>query len=188
MNESADDKNLRAEVLSSKYLDRRPWFTVREECIKMPNGELIREYFVHEYPDWVNVIAVTGDKKIVMIRQYRHAHGTTAFEIPAGVCENDGSSLLENAKRELMEETGYAGGTWSHFASYSPNPATHTNMAHTFLAMDVELAGEQKLDKTECIEVHLLSFDEVMDLLKSGGIIQALMAAVLWKFFYEQKN
>lgn len=183
-----DDKNLRGEVLASTYLAREPWFTVRKECVQMPNGEIIKDYYVHEHPEWVNVIAVTDDKKIVMIRQYRHALGQTSFEIPAGVCESDGSSPEENAKRELLEETGYVAEKWQHFMQLSSNPATHTNLTHTFLAFGAKPAKKQELDRTECIEVHLMSFEEVFEKLKNNEIIQSLMAAPLWRFFYEMQN
>lgn len=183
-----NDDKLKGRVLSSKYLFRKPWLTVRSECIEMPNGKIIPEYFVHEHPEWVNIIAVTSDKKIVLIRQYRHALGKVSFEIPAGVCEAGNSSLEDNARRELLEETGYGGGEWKHFMSLSVNPATNDNMTHTFLALNVKKICSQKLDETECIEVRTATFDEVFDILKQGEIIQALMAAPLWKFFHELQN
>lgn len=183
-----NDDLLRGKILSSKYLFRKPWLTVRSECLEMPNGKIVPEYFVHEYPEWVNVIAVTNDRKIVMIRQYRHALGRISFEIPAGVCENNDISLDESARRELLEETGYSGGRWQKFMSLSPNPATNTNMAHTFLAIGVEKISSQHLDETECIEVIPSGFDEVLSMLENGEIIQALMAAPLWKFFNDLQN
>ena len=188
MVQKMNDEHLTGKVLSSEYLSRKAWFTVRQEKLEMPNGSVIEEYFVHEYPEWVNVIAITGDEKIVMIRQYRHALGRVSFEIPAGVCENNGTTLEENARRELAEETGYCGGNWRYFMSLSPNPATNTNLAHTFIAENVRKSDSRKLDKTECIDVHLLSFDEVFELLQRNEIVQSLMAAPLWKLFYDRKK
>ena len=99
-------------VLTSEYLARKPWFTVRHESIELPDGRLIPDYYVFEYPDWVNVIAITKEGKFVFIDQYRHGLGETDYEIPAGVAEPDDASMLAAAQRELAEETGYGGGQW----------------------------------------------------------------------------
>ena len=80
-----------------------------EESIELPDGRRIPDYYVFEYPDWVNVIAITKEGKFVFIDQYRHGLGETDYEIPAGVAEPDDASMLAAAQRELAEETGYGG-------------------------------------------------------------------------------
>ena len=172
-------------VLSSEYLIKRPWLTARRDVAELPDGRINHEYYVLEYPDWVNIIAVTKDGQIVMERQYRHGLGNTCYELPCGVIEA-GETPLEAAKRELQEETGYAGGEWKEWMTLSPNPATSTNLAHSFLAVGVEKVSGQHLDATEDIDVYLLSQDEVRELLADNQILQALMAAPLWKYFYEK--
>ena len=91
------------------------------------------------------------------------------------------------AVRELEEETGYTGGQWTHMMSISANPSTQNNMVHCFVARDVELKGERHLDPTEELEVHLLTRDEVMELLKTNSILQATHIAPLWRFMAEEK-
>ena len=81
-------------VVKSEYLARKPWFTVRHERIELPDGRSIPDYYVFEYPDWVNVIAITKEGKFVFIDQYRHGLGETNYEIPAGVAEPDDASML----------------------------------------------------------------------------------------------
>jgi ADP-ribose pyrophosphatase len=142
---------------------------------------------VLEYPDWVNVIAVTREKQFVFIRQYRHGLGQTNFELCAGVCEKEDATPLISAKRELLEETGYGNGIWHEHMVISPNPTTHTNLTHCFLAEDVEKTDCQHLEKSEDLSVHLLSFDEVKQLLYADEIKQALMAAPLWKYLATKK-
>ena len=93
-----DSGNGRWRVLSSQYLIRKPWLTARVDKLELPDGRIMPEYYVLEYPDWVNVIAMTKDGKFVMERQYRHAAGITAYELPCGVIEK-GESPLEAAKR-----------------------------------------------------------------------------------------
>ena len=113
------------ETVSSEYLFRRPWLTVRHDQVRLPDGRINPEFYVLEYPDWVNVIAVTQDGKFVFERQYRHGLGKTCYEIPAGVIES-GETPLEAAKRELLEETGYGEGDWSLLMTISGNPSTHS--------------------------------------------------------------
>ncbi len=172
-------------ILSSEYLVQRPWLTARRDVAELPDGRINHEYYVLEYPDWVNIIALTKDGKIVMERQYRHALGNTCYELPCGVIEA-GETPLEAAKRELLEETGFAGGEWQEWMTLSPNPATCTNMAHSFLAFGVEKVSGQHLDATEDIDVFILEQDYVRELLQNNQILQALMAAPLWKYFYDK--
>ena len=116
-------------ILKSEYLIRRPWLTARRDHVRFPDGRENPEYYVLEYPDWVNVIAITKDGHFVMERQYRHALGRTSFELPCGVMEN-GEEPLEAIKRELLEETGYGGGEWRHLMDISANSSTMNNMTH----------------------------------------------------------
>ncbi len=169
-------------VLSSKYLFNRPWLTVRLEEAELPDGRLVPEYYVLEYPNWINVVAITEDGQMVMERQYRHAVGSTAFEIPCGVIEK-GEEPIEAAQRELMEETGFGGGEWSLLMKGAPNPGSNNNYCFSFLAKGVRKMSSQKLDATEDISVHLLSEEYVRQLLEDGEIIQILHAAPLWKYF-----
>ena len=80
------------QVLSSEYLSRKPWFTVRRESLELPNGNRIPDYYVLEYPDWVNVIAVTKAGKLLFVRQYRHGLGEVGVELCAGVREKSDPS------------------------------------------------------------------------------------------------
>ena len=172
-------------IISSEYLVQRPWLTARRDVAELPDGRVNQEYYVLEYPDWVNIIAITKDGQMIMERQYRHALGKTCYELPCGVIE-DGETPLEAAQRELLEETGFAGGEWQEWMTLSPNPATSTNLAHSFLATGVEKVSGQHLDATEDIDVYLLDQDYVRDLLANNQILQALMAAPLWKYFYDK--
>ena len=179
-------KNRKWKVLTSEYLARKPWFTVRHESLELPDGRRIPDYYVLEYPDWINVIAITRDGQFVFIRQYRHGLQETSYELCAGVCEEEDASPLISAQRELLEETGYGNGTWQEYMQISPNPSTHTNITYCFLATDVEKISEQHLEDTESLSVHLLTLAEVKELLQKGEIKQALMAAPLWKYIAEK--
>lgn len=170
------------EIISSEYLIRRPWLTARRDHVRLPTGVENPEFYILEYPDWVNVIAITRKGEFVMIRQYRHGLGETRYELCAGVSE-EGEDPIDSAQRELLEETGYGGGEWQLWMTISANPSTTTNLTYCYLATNVELMSRQQLEETEDITVHLLTEKEVKALLVNDEIRQALMAAPLWKYF-----
>lgn len=167
---------------STKLLSKGTWMNLRQEKVQLPSGSIVPEWFVLEFPDWINVIAITKDGKFVMEDQYRHALGETHYELVAGVID-PGETPLDAAKRELSEETGYGGGEWQLFMTCSPNPTNHTNLSYTFLATGVEKLGEQHQETTEDIHVDIFTEQEVKELLQSGMIIQALHLAPLYKYF-----
>ena len=180
------DKDMKWKTLSQKYLIEKPWLTARVDKVELPTGAIIDEYYVLEYPDWVNTIAITKEGEFVFVRQYRYAIGKTVNELCAGVVEKN-EDPMDAAKRELMEETGFGGGKWQKWMTISANPSTHTNLTHCYLAMDVERMDVQHLDQAEDIEVRLFSREKVMDMLEKGEIWQSLMAAPLWKYFAKAK-
>lgn len=171
-------------VLDSEYLFKRPWLTVRCETVQLPNGIINKEYYILEYPDWINIIALTKENQFIFIRQYRHGIQQTNYELCAGVCEKNEPPLV-SAQRELLEETGYGKGDWKEYMVISANPSTMTNVTHCFIATGLEKIAPQQLEDTEDLTVHLLSIEEVKELLISDQIKQSLHAAPLWKYIAE---
>ncbi|TNE59047.1 MAG: NUDIX hydrolase [Bacteroidetes bacterium] len=173
-------------VERSQYVyNRSPYMILREDTVRLPNGARIPDYFVFEYPDWVSVLAITKAGELVLIRQYRHGIGHVHFELPAGVVDPN-EPLLDSAQRELLEETGYGGGEWKLLLKSCANPGTHNNWCHIFLAVGVEPLEVQKLDHTEEISVHLMERAAALEMLRSGGVAQALHTAALWRYFADQ--
>ncbi len=172
-------------TLKSEYLVKRPWLTARRDMVQLPNGVINDEYYVLEYPDWVNVIAITADGQFVFVRQYRYGLGIDSVELCAGVAE-PGETPEQSARRELQEETGYGGGKWTKLMEISQNPGTCNNITHCFLAQGVECISSQHLDRTEDIDVVLLSRDQVKHMLESDQLKQALMLAPLWRYFAQE--
>ena len=154
--------------------------TARCDKVQLPNGTIHNEYYVLEYPSWINVIAITTEGQYVMVEQYRHGLQDVFTEIVAGVVE-PGEPPLEAAKRELLEETGFGGGEWTLNSVLSANPGSMNNLTYSFIAKGVTKLSDQHLDATEDINVKLLSEDEVRQMLRNDEIKQSLMAAPLLK-------
>ena len=161
------------EQISSKYLVRENWATLRVDTCRTPDGTIIPDYYVLEYPDWVNVIALTEDNQVILVRQYRHAAGEEVLEIPGGVIEKD--EIPEDAaRRELLEETGYEFAGIEFLSVLYANPATATNKTHCFLATGGRKTSEQNLDKGEEIIIELVSLEELKQLVLNNEFGQAL--------------
>lgn len=170
------------EILDSEYLIRRPWLTARLDKVRLPNGVIHPEFYVLEYPSWVNTIAITKDGRFVMVEQYRHGLQDVFTELVAGVVEK-GEEPLAAAKRELLEETGFGNGDWKLFTVLSQNPGSTNNLTYTFLATDVEPVSTQHLDATEDISIRILPEEDIRRILLKDEMKQSLMAAPLWKYF-----
>lgn len=172
------------QVLHSEYLYQHPpWLTVRKDKVQLPTGATIDDFYILEYPDWVSVLAITTDERMVVIRQHRHALGRTHFELPAGVIDEEDGDPEIAARRELLEETGFGGGQWQPWMIGSANSATHTNLTHTYLAKNVTKVQEPQLDSGEDIQVHLLPLPEVRELCLANAFVQSLHSAGILKYF-----
>jgi len=167
-------------TLSSEYLFKDTWFTVRKDTCEAPDGRIITPYYVYEFPTWVTALAVTEDRKVVMVKQYRHAIEETIIEIPGGCVDDTDKNLEDAVARELMEETGFAFSNYEYLGKISPNPSTNNNWMHMFLATGGKKVGEQSLDHNEEIEVVLLSIDELKKLINMHEIVQAMHATTIF--------
>jgi 8-oxo-dGTP pyrophosphatase MutT (NUDIX family) len=161
-------------ILESTYIRPR----IRIDKVELPNGNTF-EPTVFEFRRWANVVALTPEREVVLIRQYRHGVQEIVWEFPGGVVE-DGETVLAGAQRELLEESGYTASNFIEVGRVNPNPASHTNTLYAFLATDARLAQSQHLDEAEEIEVHLFPLDEVVAMAKRGEIPNALQIAVLF--------
>jgi 8-oxo-dGTP pyrophosphatase MutT (NUDIX family) len=162
-------------VLESRTILQDRWLNLRADDCLTPDGVTISPYYVMSYPDWVNIVAITPDDRLLLVRQYRHAAGRFFLEIPGGGLDAQDVDSEKAARRELEEETGYIAQDWQLISSLYPNPASHTNRLHTYLATGAECRHQQRLDAgEEGLTVHALPIPEVLDGLQAGLIGQAL--------------
>jgi len=161
-------------ILSSEYLFSDLWFKVRKDKCETPQGKIVDPYYVYEFPTWVTAVALTGDGKIILERQYRHALGEVCFEIPGGCVDDTDVDLEAAIKRELLEETGYSFSSFEYLGKSSANPSTNNNLMHMFLAKGGKKVAAQELDHNEEIEIDLVTIDELKQMIRENKILQAM--------------
>jgi ADP-ribose pyrophosphatase len=137
-----------------------------------------RDYVVAHAPDWVNVLALTPDGRLVLVRQFRFGANDFSLEIPGGVIEA-GEAPLAAGLRELSEETGYGGGAARVIGSVRPNPAIMDNHCHFVLVDGAVPTAPMKWDHDEEIEVSTAPVAEVLGWARSGRITHSLTVAAL---------
>lgn len=169
-------------LLDSKYIIQRPWATLRVDKLQLPNGIVKDEYYIMEYPTWVNMVGITENQEILFVKQYRHGAERILIELPAGVVD-EGEKPEDAARRELLEETGYAFDSIEQICELYGNPATSGNITYTYLLKGGRKVQEQNLDDSEDIEVIKMSIPEAKEYLLGNNIGQALHSAALFYCF-----
>ena len=153
------------------------FFQVQVHQSSSPQTGKQHPFYILNTRDWINIVALTPDKKVLMVSQYRHGSGEVALETPGGAVDLKDHSTLEAAKRELLEETGYEAAEWHSLGQVQPNPAILNNTCHYFLALGAKKVADLKLDEAEELEVSLLDLDAIPELIRKGGIRHALVVA-----------
>ncbi len=149
-------------------------FRIWRQVSVSPRTGQPNDIVVLEAPDWVNVLAITPNREVVMIDQYRHGTGEVGVEIPGGMIDK-GESPIDAGIRELMEETGYAGDPPLLLGRVNPNPAFLTNKCYTVLVRNARRVGDLKLDQGEDIAVRLVPLAEIPQQIASREIEHALV-------------
>ena len=169
----------RWERLSSEKLVETPYFALRSDQLRLPDGAVKDPYYVIERPDAAIVFPLTGEGEVVLVRQYRPAIERVELGLPAGLVE-EGEGPEKAARRELSEETGYAGGEWESLGAVASSPSLKDNWAHLYLARGVELAGSQRPDEYERLEIVTLPAGELLPKICAGEIVSSSgVAAIL---------
>jgi len=171
----------RWERLSSEILVETPYFALRSDRLRLPDGAVKDPYYVIKRPDAAIVFPLTGEGEVVLVRQYRPAIERVELGLPAGLVE-DGEEPEKAARRELSEETGYAGGEWESLGAVASSPSLKDNWAHLYLARGVEFAAPRRPDEYERLEVVTVPIGELLpkiyadEIVSSSGVAAILLA------------
>ena len=162
------------------HLETRPVYRCRifgidEHRRRSPRTGELHDFWVIDSPDWVNIVPLTEERQVVMVRQYRHGIHQLTLEVPGGLVDPGDASPLEAARREMREETGYESDDVVPIGVIHPNPAIQNNRCHTFLARNAAHRSLVSFDSTEETEVVLVPLDAVPDLIREGVISHALV-------------
>ena len=168
--------------ISSKPLGQYRVFSVREERKASPRTGREHDFFIVDCANWVNVIALTPDNRMILIEQYRHGSETVELEIPGGVIEAGDASPEEAGRRELAEETGYRGEAPIQVGHVFPNPAIMSNHCYTVLVRNCRGGAPLQWDEGEDLATRLAPMEEVAELVATGQIRHSLVVAALYQF------
>lgn len=183
---NGDSKPSHWDVLSDEQEADCRIFEVRRLRCKHPD-EREGEFFVLDTSDWVNVIALTAEENLILVRQYRFGSGELSWEVPGGVID-PGEDPVEAAVRELKEETGYLGESARVIASCRPNPAILRNRCHFVLVEGARLTSETAFDPNEELQTSLLPLMEAFSWVKNGRIEHALSIDALFYLWLERQG
>jgi 8-oxo-dGTP pyrophosphatase MutT (NUDIX family) len=152
-----------------------------------PRTNAEHDFYVIETRDWVNIIPLTADHQVVMVRQYRHGSREVTLEIPGGLVD-PGDTPEKAAARELLEETGYQADEVMKIGVANPNPAIFNNRCYTFVARNVKKVSDPMPDQTEDIEVALIPLVDIPELIRKGKIDHTIVISAFYWYFLQGQN
>ncbi len=165
--------------LSNETLAHYKVFHVRKSRRRSPRTGAEIGFFLMDTPDWVNVLPLTDDGQVVMVRQYRHGSERISLEIPGGLIDAHETDPAAAAARELREETGFEAQQITPLGVMNPNPSMMTNRCHAFLATGCRRIGDLQMDPGEDIEVVTVPLSDLDGLVARGAIDHAIVLATL---------
>lgn len=168
------------EKTTSKLIGDFRIFTLRQDTRISPRTGQAHNFFVIDSRDWINVIPLTPEGKVVFIHQFRHGTAEVSLEIPGGIVDAEDPSVAETARRELLEETGYEVEQIIHIGTIDPNPAFLNNHCYTFLALGAHKTQEVQFDSAEDIAVEEIDLSEVEGMINNGRIRHSLVVAAFY--------
>ncbi|SFJ29247.1 NUDIX hydrolase [Thermoflavimicrobium dichotomicum] len=173
-------KDFTEKTIATEMVFKGKIIQVQVDQVKLPNGKVaLRELVKH--PGAVGIMAITPERKLVLVRQFRKPLEKTIFELPAGKLE-EGEDPISCAQRELEEETGYQAETLKHVVSFYTSPGFANEILHLYQAEGLK-KGQMKPDQDEFVERVEWSLDECLARIASGDICDAktIAAIYLWQ-------
>lgn len=148
-----------------------PWFPLVKHTVKLANGNVIDDYYYSPLGDVAQVLALTKNNEVVLVKQYKHALGEVLIELPGGMQQKN-RSIIESALNELEEETGIkaTANQLISLGKIANNPTKLNQITYGFILFDAEFNSVQKLDSTEDILILTKPAPEVLKMAINGEI------------------
>lgn len=164
---------------SSEPLADLGLFKVTRDRATSPRTGQDRDFFVIHMPDWLQVVPITEEGSLLLVRQYRHGSRQVGLEVPGGLLDRQDPDPASAAARELREETGYGGGQMHDLGCFWPQPAMLANQVHFFAATGLTVQGDLQQDGGEDLEVVLVEPGQVERLMEQGEIQNVMTVTAL---------
>ena len=164
-------------------------FEVGATTCTHPDHEHPAKFWYVAPPDWANIIALTDEDEIILVRQYRHGTQQITLEIPGGMVD-PGEDPEAAAARELREETGYLCERWEKLGEIAVNPAFMTNHCTTWLGTGAKLLAQTDFDEHEELSVEVYSVEQFFSMIDDGVITHGIVvsAAFYLKRYLERRG
>lgn len=168
-------------LLKPRSLIKNPWIEVLENDYLLPDNSILPKFYVIKEHDGVGIVAMTKEKKILIIKQYRPAVGEFIYSFPSGFIEKQDIDIINRARVELLEETGYGRGKWYYVGKTYNSPQRSTHINHCVVALNVKRIANQKLEAGEDIIYKLVTIDQIKQMIKLGTFASSASVANLYK-------
>jgi ADP-ribose pyrophosphatase len=165
-------------VSSREIFSAPPWIHLSRQTVRLPDGRIVDDYHKIQLLDFVVIVAQTADGNILVERQYKHGLGRVALMLPAGALHN-GEDALAAAKRELLEETGYASDDWSFLGKFTANANYGCGTMHLFAARGVRKISTINSDDLEEMEILFMLPNELFAAICEGDMPALSSAAAI---------
>lgn len=165
--------------LGETLVQRTKIFDLYSQRMRFPDGKTEADFYFVKGPNWTNVVPITTNRELVVVRQFRHGIQEYCYETPGGLVDPGEVDMSAAAQRELEEETGYVPGRFLPLLPLHPNPTMMTNRCFFYLALESEKKKELNLEPSEDITVHLFPLKDLAQMIRNGEFKHSLFYAAL---------